>query len=261
MRVMQRDIELMQLLYECRWLSTRQIQRTFFAEVSRNAVNKRLHKLVSGEYLYAARRSRLDEYFYRLKPKALRLLSRACGEVYETALEGRTLPGDLEHFKTINDVRLACKKAAQVQGWHISLFLGDRDVKKAFPHLSVVPDAFVLLTAHSGQQAQEKQLCIEVDLGTENLRTLMQKLEVYDHETRSPLAVLAPKGCVVLFCHSRPRVVHVLEKILQQSPAPEKYYLASLSDVADDWDFAKPVVLSLRRFLTGNVELLGLFDI
>jgi hypothetical protein len=258
MRLMPRDIKLFAKLNECQWLSTSQIQRVMFEGVSLNAVNKRMRKLINDGYVYAARCSRFEEYYFRLKPKARRVLESEYGIQNAGSEVGRVLPGDIRHFSVINDIRLAFQKAATDGLFNIKVFSTDRELKKMIPYLAIIPDAFVLLDLSDG--SRDQSFFVEVDLGTERPGFFGKKIQSYETTVNGPLKLLSPKASLLIFCLTRRHVLTLAEKIIAVSQNINRYYLTSMSDFSRGYDIRGKMFLSLREINKSQNDLVSLFD-
>lgn len=76
MRLTQRDMELLRELRAARWLTTTQIRRRFFTQVSLSAAHRRLRKLVVVKYLVRYQEDRMHEAIFALGPEGKRFLER-----------------------------------------------------------------------------------------------------------------------------------------------------------------------------------------
>ena len=88
-----------------RWLTTGQLQRLFFREVSTDAARKSLRRLVENGYLVAHREHSMAEAIHGLGPKGKVALA-AKGF---TAEASREPPRQLEHLIGINEIRIAAE--------------------------------------------------------------------------------------------------------------------------------------------------------
>jgi Replication-relaxation len=144
MRLTARDKEILRKLQRCKWLTTSQIQRTFFPDVSLDPVRKRMRKLADAEYLQSYQRHHMIEMLHGLgKP-----------------------PKQIEHLIGINDIRLAAEKEDPdffYAYWELPAFGWD------YP---IVPDAVCKLA--------KTLYLFEYDTGTETLAQLRTKFTRYD---------------------------------------------------------------------------------
>jgi hypothetical protein len=159
-----RDKELFRLLVRARWLSSSQVAKGFFPDVSMNAVQKRLRRLVDGDFLRSVRLSRTEENYV-----ALARLGREATQS-DVHLE-RRLPSQIEHFSYVNDVRL----------WIAALdipptsFFAEWEYRPFATQDAVVPDAVVTV----GAGEQRWRLAVEIDCSTENASVLANKVQRY----------------------------------------------------------------------------------
>jgi len=156
----ERDRDLLLVLSRARWLTTRQIHGHYFEEASLNACQKRLRKLAQASFLAGVRPSRMETQLWRLGTQGVQTLRAR--EATAPSVPKR-IPGNREHFLTVNDLRLWFRGHFRGQGPNLSFFLAEWELKRG-RQLEVIPDALVQLTA--GERSL--MLALEVDLGTEN---------------------------------------------------------------------------------------------
>jgi len=144
MRLTARDKEILRRLERCKWLTTSQIQRLFFPDVSLDSVRKRMRKLAGAKYLQSHQPHHMAEMLHGLgKP-----------------------PKQLQHLIGINDIRLAAEKEGPAffyAYWELHAFGWD------YP---IVPDAV--------SRVDGKLYLVEYDTGTETLAQLQTKFSRYD---------------------------------------------------------------------------------
>ena len=133
MRLTRRCMSLLRLLRAARWLTTTQIHRRYFGDVTIDACRKRLRKLARHDYLRAYRPNRMTEALFTLGTQGRRVLEQLDGDSVQ--LE-RRLPKHLEHFVGINEVRIA---AESMEG--LSFFFASWQMYKLRWAYPIVPDA------------------------------------------------------------------------------------------------------------------------
>src|SRR5262249_26131778 len=106
MRLTSRCMELLRLLQTARWLSTSQIHRRFFGQVTKDAARRRLRKLANVDYLRRWQRNPMSEALFALGKEGKRALEKQEGS--DVTLE-RQPPKQLDHFVGINDLRIAAE--------------------------------------------------------------------------------------------------------------------------------------------------------
>ncbi len=166
-----RDRELFKMLASARWLSTSQIGRCFFPLASRNAVQKRLRRLVNGGLLRVARTGRTDEQYVTM--------TRAAAAVIGAEVKGeKRLPAQLDHFTLINDVRIWFESQHDLR---LERFWGEHEYRPFSTRNVIIPDAIVLIATGRGPL----RFGIEVDCSTENAAVLAEKVRRYSQSTVS----------------------------------------------------------------------------
>lgn len=162
-----RDRELCRILVGARWLSTRQIHRLFFGPASTNAVNKRMRRLVEASILYSVRPSRTGQTYFRLT--ALGMLT---GAGLDNVSRPAHFPRQIEHFEAINDLRIWFMQNDDNKC--LKRFLAEWEYRAFQTRGALIPDALVAYGAGS-----RRRLALEIDLATENARTVAAKILAY----------------------------------------------------------------------------------
>jgi len=167
LRLSERDIRVLCKCAISKWLTTSQLARLYFPQVTPDAVRKSLRRLVEAGYLVVHREHQMAEALHGLGPKGKALLE-AKGIAAEVT---RKPPRQIEHLVGINDVRVAVEVKAQQVAYFFACW--------ELPALSwvhpVIPDAVVGLRV-----PERRTFLVEYDRGTETLPTLLGKLRGYD---------------------------------------------------------------------------------
>lgn len=185
-----RDLSLMKLLAQARWLNTSQIRITLFPEKTPSAVNKRMAKLVAARWLRTVRPDWMAERYYSLTERGRQHVGQAhAGNLGCT--QTTRFPKQLKHFSWINDLRL----------WFQRQGLGRVSYQAFWENhpgggSSLIPDAIAIIN-------QELRLAIEVDCGTENANTVAQKIARYE---RDPQILDSPLEAVLVWAPGWRRV-------------------------------------------------------
>ncbi len=167
LRLTDRDVRMLVKCAVCRWLTTAQIKRLYFPEVTLNAVQKRLRKLSDAAYLRSYREHPTAEAIHAVGPKGKPLVEEKGVEV---ALAGE-VPRQLEHMLGVNDVRIAVETNAARVAWFFAYWqLADLGWS-----YGVIPDAVFAV-----RTPERRTFLSEYDRGTETLEKLIRKLRWYD---------------------------------------------------------------------------------
>jgi hypothetical protein len=134
-----RDRDLVFRLGAARWLSTSQVGRLCFPEVSPRVLQRRLRLLREAGFLTTAQAHPMAEGLHTVGPKGKDLLLDG-GWEQPIRLE-REPPRNLEHFLGINDVRIAVERSGGGEGIHIRFFYACWELQQRGWRWSVVPDA------------------------------------------------------------------------------------------------------------------------
>lgn len=177
-RISERDRRVMVKCAVARWLTTGQLQRLCFREVSADAARKSLRRLAENGYLVMHREHSMAEAIHGLGPKGkVALAAKRFG-----AETSREPPRQLEHLVGINDIRIAAETSRHrvlycFASWEL------QGLGWAHP---LIPDLV------AGMQCPERKVFFfEYDRGTEGLATLARKFRLYEDGIPGvPLAAL-----------------------------------------------------------------------
>jgi Replication-relaxation len=165
-RVTERDVRMLARLALCRWLTTAQIQRSYFPKASLNAVQKRLRKLSESGYVRSYREHPTAEAIHAVGPKGKPLVEE---KGIEVALGGE-VPKQLEHLLGVNDIRIAVETSAIPVAWFFAYWqLADLGWRHP-----IIPDAVFAMRA-----PERRVFLAEYDRGTETLDKIFGKLRKY----------------------------------------------------------------------------------
>jgi len=150
-----------------KWLTTGQLTRLYFPNVTPDAVRKSLRRLGEAGYLVVHREHQMTEALHGLGPKG-KVLLEAKGVPAEVV---RRPPRQIEHLVGINDVRVA----VEVRPAQVAYFFACWELQALGWVHPVIPDAVV------GLKLPDRQtFLMEYDRGTETLATLVGKLRAYE---------------------------------------------------------------------------------
>jgi len=167
LRLSERDIRVVMKCAVSKWLTTGQLARLYFPQVTPDAVRKSLRRLVEAGYLVVHREHQMAEALHGLGPKGKALLE-AKGLAAEVS---RRPPRQIEHLIGINDVRVA----VEVKPAKVAYFFASWELQGlAWVH-PVIPDAVIGLRLPG-----RRTFLVEYDRATETLPTLAGKLRAYE---------------------------------------------------------------------------------
>jgi hypothetical protein len=227
LRITDRDVRLIAKCAAAQWLTTSQVQRLFFPDVTLDRVRKRLRKLAGAAYLFSAQPHAMAEMLHTAGRQGKCLLEERGWGVQLT----KRLPEHLEHLQGINDIRVAVESdSCRVQFFFAHWELGEYN----WPY-PVIPDA--VFCADLGREAT---FGVEYDRATERHQTLLQKL----HQYRA-LCQSFPLDALIFVADSATRVDH-LGSLVRKSHLPFPGFAAVLEEVSGQGMFTYGF-LSLRR--------------
>jgi hypothetical protein len=166
-RLSERDMRVVAKCAISKWLTTGQLARLYFPNVTPDAVRKSLRRLVEAGYLVVHREHQMAEALHGLGPKG-RALLEAKGVMAEVT---RRPPRQIEHLVGINDVRVAL----EVRPSQVAYFFASWELQGLGWVHPVIPDAVVGL-----KLPDRRTFLMEYDRGTETLATLIGKLRAYE---------------------------------------------------------------------------------
>lgn len=167
-----RDEALLRALGRFRAARSTDLTRLFFAGTSRERGSQRLRRLFDGQFLDLRVGRLSEENVYSLGPRGRRWAEE------HGIPAGRIPAGGLEHHLAIVGCwsRLAAALAAS-SDLRLLRFQADWEVRREFgPSLPVIPDALIKVAVG---KAGQLRLALEVDLGTESLKAIREKLAGY----------------------------------------------------------------------------------
>jgi hypothetical protein len=153
-----RDDRLLRALARFQMARTSDLIRLCFPGVRRDTVNARMRRLYDAGLLDVRMTDRAEDNVYSLGPEGRRL----------TSVTGR-IPQVSAHHLAIVHFWTELALAAHEQALDLKSFVPDWELRRT--STGVVPDAIVELG--------DDQLALEVDLGTESLVTLANKIRAY----------------------------------------------------------------------------------
>jgi hypothetical protein len=233
-----RDLNLISLLDRAHWLTTRQIHQCFFPNASANACQKRLRILASGGFLVQVRSNRTDQSVWRIGIPGLARLQK---EGIASNTVPKRVPGNLDHFSTINDVRLWFLRNLCGPEFHLKYYLAEWELKTN-RQLKVIPDALAVVSGH-----HDILVAVEVDLGTENASFFQRsKIENYRQFRNGD-----QDFHVLVLVNSRSRLKLLLRHLYGRTEA-DRFVVAELSHFLDG-SVDSPSLISLADRSDGAV--------
>ncbi len=175
-----RDIDILSDIDQCGFLVTRQIEELRFP--SRRTAQRRLRALLDHNWVRAHLQgdSLHRDNVYTLTSLGIDRLIESGREPYNSKPKRLPAVGKLQHAIRIRDVYVAARKLTKDGSLTLVDFRFDDDLA-AEPELRtarLIPDAVIFL-ALAGDLGARRSVAVEVDLGTEKLETIRQKLATY----------------------------------------------------------------------------------
>src|SRR5437016_1844376 len=167
LRLTDRDLRLLVKCAVCRWLTTGQVKRLYFAEATLNAVQKRLRKLSEAGYLRSHQEHPTAEAIHAVGPKGKTLVEEKGVEV----AGGREVPRQVDHMLGVNEIRIA----VETGGADVAYFFAYWQLANLGWAHAVIPDAVFAV-----RTPELRTFLVEYDRSTETLDKLFRKLGLYD---------------------------------------------------------------------------------
>ena len=162
----ERDLRVLAKCAVSKWLTTSQLQRLYFPDVTPDAARKSLRRLLQAEYLISLRENPMAEALYAVGSEAKALLATKGLEVELC----RTPPGQVEHLIGINDVRIA----VEAEPSRVAYFFASWELPQFRWEHAVIPDALFSLKG-----PERRLFVVEYDRGTETREQLSRKFLAY----------------------------------------------------------------------------------
>jgi hypothetical protein len=166
LRLSDRDLCVLAKCAVSKWLTTSQLQRLYFPDVTPDAARKSLRRLSQSEYLISFRENPMAEALFAVGSKAKALLATKGLEVEVC----RTPPGQIEHLIGINDVRIA----VEAERSRVAYFFAFWELTQFHWEHAVIPDAVFAL-----KHPDRRTFVLEYDRGTETREQLARKFLAY----------------------------------------------------------------------------------
>ncbi len=200
-RLTERDERLLKALARFRIARTSDLLRLAFYDVRADTAARRLRRLFDAKYLDVQSGDRSLENVYALGPEG-RAFARGLN------LSALTRPrGQIDHH--LATVR-SWVNLTRIADTSLEVFRPDWEIRAYSPHDFLIPDALVQLR----RDDRTLRFALEVDMGTESMRTLKAKVDHYSQRTDffgwKDFGV-----CFVLGGHGRGRF-NVIKKMLEE---------------------------------------------
>lgn len=252
MRLTERDIQMLRKLHQCYWLSTSQIKRYFFANTSRRAINKRLFILMTAQYIFAKRLSRMTECYYRLGARGKTVLMERLDMSDDDITIPLKLPVQLKHFSTINDIRWYFERDIEKRDGAIDFFLMDRELKGMLSDSNIIPDALIGFRLNQNQLTQ--LYAIEYDAGTENPQYFgRDKVKKYYAALESKHRLFMDvEPQVLVYADTRNRVASLIKHSMRFLSSELQFWFCALADIPQAEGILSAIYLNPVAGLSGN---------
>lgn len=148
-------------LAAARWLTTKQVARISFPDVSPEMARRRLRLLRHDGYIISHRINQMAEALHTLGPKSKGLLMQN-GWTTQIRIERRP-PKNLAHFIGINDIRAALERRGSLHETKLDFCFASWELQAQGWKFSIIPDA--LCQIRRGDVPST--ICFEYDRGEE----------------------------------------------------------------------------------------------
>jgi hypothetical protein len=231
-RIMERDIQILELLAAAGWLSTRQIQYALFPGAIAKVVNKRMRKLAQACYVVKVRLSRTDENLYRLGIEGKKVVASETNFPEEEIVLMRKPPRELRHFLAINDLRLIFEKEIKKRGGEMNFFFADPELRKRGEQSPIIPDAIMRFFL----DGKDYRFAIEFDNGTETPHYFAsEKVRKYTciASARRPIFSF-DSFRILVFTEDLKTALRLMRGSIRENPPPGLFYFAVTSEITPE---------------------------
>lgn len=194
MRLMERDLWLLDALSRMRFLTTRQLARLLFGG-SRWAATKRLRALLDAGYLNAWVRNLSADNVYSLTRRGLAALRTNDGvDSGPSRSLPRTLDSHIDHVLAVNDTRVAFATGLADIGGELSGWRSDWEIRTP-GRGRLLPDALFAIRWDDGT---EQTFALELDHHTKSPRRFLGKVLRYIARRPLPAGRLLSEDSIIL---------------------------------------------------------------
>lgn len=170
-RLARRDLKVLVKCAAGKWLTTTQLRRLCFAEVSADAARKALRKLAEEGLMKTVQENRMTDALHGLGAKGAAVLS---GRGFN-AEPARKAPRQREHMIGINDLRVSVEAEPE----RVAYFFACWELPGLGWSFPAIPDAVFALRGAAG-----RTFFCEYDRGTEGTGVVARKLRLYEEGIR-----------------------------------------------------------------------------
>lgn len=252
MRLTERDIAILQAIYDYRVLSTPQLQTLFFGSLVKTRARLNLlyhHRLIDRKFS--------GLYFAKMNTPILHVLDRRGADILSqlgTLRHGwhrksKQVGGFfLEHTLAINTVRVAVVKACQDLGVQLVEWRSENDLKTSYDRVTlptntkptaVIPDGYFVLDTPKGLT----HFFLELDRATETNAIFKRKVAAYQVYRGSQLVLKrfgTSKFRVLTVTTSAARLKHLV-RTTSASKAKHHFWFTTLNKVTPEAMLTNPI--------------------
>jgi Replication-relaxation len=219
----ERDVRMLVKCALCRWLSTDQLRRMYFADTTLNAVQKRLRKLADAGFLRSHREHPTAESIHAVGPKGKPLVEEKGVDV----AVGGDVPGQVDHLLGVNDLRLGVEQGPVALAYCFA-YWQLADLGWRYP---VIPDLVFAVRSPA-----RRVFVAEYDRGTETLDKLIEKLQRYGAGLEGfPFEI-------VLVVTEETRRFDLLGRAMRRSELAMRVMVSTIGEVREAGVFGTPFV-------------------
>jgi hypothetical protein len=259
MRLMRRDIDIVEAVHKARVLSQAQIQQLFFGPRAKTAAERRLrllydHAYLERKFLPVGIGEGRSPTLYVLDRKGAELLRAERG--YDELVwhrSSRDLKRDfLAHTMAINEVMVAVTVACRAHDWQLEQWLGENDLKADYDRVSVrsetgrtssvavIPDSYFAFIA----QKARYRFFLELDRGTmttKRFRTKVQAYLAYRKTAQQEKRFGSKRVGILTVIDGGERRLANLKETTERARGGRIFWFATLSALTAENIFTKPV--------------------
>ena len=171
-RLMERDLWILEGLMKMRVLQTRQLAKLYFGG-SCAAANKRLRKLFDAGFIRSWLRNLSEDNLYTVTRLGIRTLQEQ-GECVITDTAPSVLDGQLDQVLAMNRLRIAMAEQLEQLGGSLTWWLSDWDLRLHHRE-RIIPDALFEISLNETAHV----VSLEVDNNTRSLKRFVAKMRGY----------------------------------------------------------------------------------
>jgi hypothetical protein len=254
-RLTERDLKIIQAVYEYRMLTTQQLQTLFFPSLHQ-AYNRLAalyhHGFLERQFLGVHADKMNTPILYLLDRRGADLLQAELGLDVTWSSEAKQVTAQfLEHTIAINTVRVAIAKASELPSFALLTWKGENDLKAEYDYVSirtptgrmksvsVIPDSYFVLETPKGTA----HFFLELDRGTMTTQRFKTKIMAYQvyYQGGGYQRRFGTKSLRVLTVTTSEARAASLRRVTEEAEGKQRFWFTTLACVKPETVLTMPI--------------------